>query len=65
MHRPATDIMSFEAHILQYRNTTGKIPSEKAGLQALVERPKELGESKTWNKSLNSIHYDPWGNPYQ
>ncbi|QQR49736.1 type II secretion system major pseudopilin GspG [bacterium] len=58
-------INSLKAALADYRMDTGTLPSQREGLQALVQN---LNNNPKWNGSYlegqNEVPKDPWGNDY-
>jgi general secretion pathway protein G len=57
-------IESLSTSLELFKLDTGRYPSEREGLKALVERP---AEAKNWNGPYlkkDQLPTDPWGQPY-
>lgn len=60
------DIQTFHASLIRYRTHAGLYPTTGQGLKALVSRPTDGPQPKSYKPLLREqALYDPWGNPYQ
>jgi general secretion pathway protein G len=59
------DIRAIKSALDMYKLDNHKYPSTDQGLDALVEEPSGDPQPKNWNKYLDRLPQDPWGNPYQ
>ena len=55
------DVSTFRGALDRFEIDATRFPSNEEGLRALTARPQNV---TTWNKQLDSIPNDPWGNPY-
>ncbi len=60
------DIRAIGAALDLYRLDNFKYPTTDQGIEALVERPIDLGPGAKWREGgyLAKLPLDPWGNPY-
>ena len=47
-----------------YRFTTGELPSQSQGFEALVNRPAGLPSGVRWARFMNEVPLDAWCRPY-
>jgi hypothetical protein len=60
--RAYEDLQDLARCFEEYRSRSGKLPTTEVGFHALIRRPPDaIGE---WNKALDTIPWDPWGNRY-
>ncbi|MDC0948110.1 type II secretion system major pseudopilin GspG [Gammaproteobacteria bacterium] len=59
------DISTLEASLKLYRLDNFSYPSTQQGLRALVEEPSAEPKPKNWDRYIDRLPDDPWGNPYQ
>lgn len=60
------DIQTFHASLIRYKTKGGLYPTTEQGLRALVEKPSDGPQPRSWKNLLpEQALYDPWGNPYQ
>jgi len=59
------DMSAIRSALKLFRVNAGRYPTEKEGLKALIEKPATYPENKRWQKIMDRMPLDPWGNPYQ
>ena len=59
------DIRSLEAALNLYKLDNFAYPTTDQGLESLVQKPSGSPEPKNWNKYMDRLPKDPWGEPYQ
>jgi len=60
-------IEQFRGATLKFYTDIGRYPSEKEGLDVLIQRPADEASAKVWDGpylDAEAIPADPWGNPY-
>lgn len=65
INRVDGDLLAFKSSFMTYRNLAGYYPSTQQGFQALVARPSTPPVPRRWEKVLDSVPVDPWGNEYR
>lgn len=61
-----TEIKRIKQVLGFYKLNNFNLPSTEQGLDALVNKPSGTPEpSSRWEKQLDKVPVDPWGNPYQ
>ncbi len=57
----------FKTPLSMYHLAMFNYPSTQQGLEALLNAPSDLGNSKKWDGPYleEGVPLDPWGNPYQ
>lgn len=61
-----TQILALKTPLQVYRLDVGDYPATAAGLRALWEAPKDLGESARWaGPYVKELPLDPWKRPYR
>ncbi|MGH8700680.1 MAG: type II secretion system major pseudopilin GspG [Burkholderiales bacterium] len=58
------DIAAIMQALKLYRLDNGRYPSTEQGLAALVAKPQSLPAPSNWQKYLDRVPKDPWGNVY-
>jgi len=58
------DIAAVMGALKLYRLDNGRYPSTEQGLAALVTKPQSQPAPSNWQKYLDRIPKDPWGNVY-
>jgi len=58
------DIAAIMQSLKLYRLDNGRYPSTEQGLAALVTKPQSQPVPSNWQKYLDRIPKDPWGNVY-
>jgi len=58
------DIAAVMQALKLYRLDNGRYPSTEQGLAALVTKPQSQPTPSNWQKYLDRIPKDPWGNVY-
>ena len=58
------NIRALQSALDMYKLDNYQYPTTDQGLQALVERPDSEPEPSNWNRYMDSIPPDPWGNRY-
>ena len=58
------DIAAIMQSLKLYRLDNGRYPSTEQGLAALVTKPQSQPAPSNWQKYLDRIPKDPWGNVY-
>lgn len=64
-HSVKADFTAIAAALKTYRKIGGSYPSTEQGLEALVERPKDVHRPKRWVQLFRKEPFDPWGRKYQ
>lgn len=59
------DIMAIQQALKLYRLDNGRYPTEAQGLVALERKPNVAPIPNNWQKYLEKVPTDPWGNAYQ
>ena len=59
------DIASLLQALKLYRLDNGRYPATEQGIAALVTKPQSAPVPANWQKYLDKIPRDPWGEPYQ
>jgi general secretion pathway protein G len=59
------DIAAIMQALKLYRLDNGRYPATEQGLAALVTKPQSQPTPSNWQKYLDKIPKDPWGEPYQ
>ncbi len=61
------DIQTLSASLIRYKTKGGLYPTTEQGLDALVNKPSDGPQPRSYSKLLTSeaALMDPWGNPYQ
>ena len=59
------DFLAFKSSFMTYRNLCGIYPTTQQGFEALVKKPSTPPVPSRWQKTLDSVPLDPWGNEYQ
>ena len=66
--RATSDLATFKTALRLYLDDNDHLPSQRQGLQALVERPSLPPVPSNWRPGgyldRSSLPLDPWGNPY-
>ena len=64
--RAKGDIAGLTASVIRYKTKGGLYPTSSQGLKALVVRPSDGPQPKSYKSLLKEeALYDPWGNLYQ
>ena len=58
------DIAAIMQALKLYRLDNGRYPSTEQGLAALVAKPQSQPTPSNWQKYLDRVPKDPWGNVY-
>jgi len=58
------DIAAIMQSLKLYRLDNGRYPSTEQGLAALVTKPQSQPAPSNWQKYLDRLPKDPWGNVY-
>jgi general secretion pathway protein G len=58
------DVAAIMQALKLYRLDNGRYPTTEQGLAALVDKPQGDPLPKNWQKYLDKMPTDPWGNPY-
>lgn len=58
------DMIAIRTMLEMYRQNTGKYPSTKEGLEALVTRPSTGDATPMWRQLARQAPVDPWGSLY-
>lgn len=58
------DVAAIMQALKLYRLDNGRYPSTEQGLAALVTKPQSQPVPSNWQKYLDKIPKDPWGNVY-
>ena len=58
------DIAATMQALKLYRLDNGRYPSTEQGLAALVTKPQSQPAPSNWQKYLDRVPKDPWGNPF-
>lgn len=59
------DVAAIMQALKLYRLDNGRYPTTEQGLAALVTKPQGDPVPKNWQKYLDKMPKDPWGNVYQ
>jgi general secretion pathway protein G len=60
------DIQTLKASLIRYKTRGGQYPTTEQGLKALVTKPSDGPQPKSYKNLLSEqALYDPWGNLYQ
>jgi general secretion pathway protein G len=59
------DVAAIMQALKLYRLDNGRYPTTEQGIAALVTKPQGDPVPKNWQKYLDRIPKDPWGNTYQ
>jgi len=59
------DVAAIMQALKLYRLDNGRYPTTEQGLAALVTKPQGEPVPKNWQKYLDKVPKDPWGNLYQ
>ncbi len=60
--RVDSDLSAIVVVLRLFRQTSGRLPTEAEGLNALVVRPSDVG---AWTQLFRTLPTDPWARPYQ
>jgi general secretion pathway protein G len=63
--RVFADFQAINIPLKSYEMVNFNFPTTAQGLQALVEKPSSQPVPRRWQKLIDSVPLDPWGNPYQ
>ena len=58
------DVAAVMQALKLYRLDNGRYPSTEQGLAALVSKPQSQPAPSNWQKYLDKVPKDPWGNVY-
>jgi general secretion pathway protein G len=58
------DFQGYKSAFMTYRNMSGYYPTTQQGFKALVDKPSSPPVPRRWNRLLDSVPLDPWGNEY-
>jgi general secretion pathway protein G len=59
------DVAAIMQALKLYRLDNGRYPTTEQGIAALVTKPQGEPVPTNWQKYLDKVPKDPWGNPYQ
>lgn len=59
------DVAAIMQALKLYRLDNGRYPTTEQGIAALVEKPQSAPVPANWQKYLDKIPKDPWGEPYK
>ncbi|HEY7742927.1 MAG TPA: type II secretion system major pseudopilin GspG [Burkholderiales bacterium] len=59
------DVAAIMQALKLYRLDNGRYPTTEQGIAALVTKPQGDPVPKNWQKYLDRVPKDPWGNTYQ
>lgn len=59
------DFAAFESSFMTYKILAGTYPTTQQGFEALVNRPSSPPVPRRWEKQLDAVPVDPWGNEYR
>ncbi|HEY7655431.1 MAG TPA: type II secretion system major pseudopilin GspG [Burkholderiales bacterium] len=59
------DVAAIMQALKLYRLDNGRYPTTEQGLAALVDKPQGDPLPRNWQKYLDKMPKDPWGNTYQ
>ena len=59
------DVAAIMQALKLYRLDNGRYPTTEQGIAALVTKPQGEPVPTNWQKYLDKVPRDPWGNPYQ
>ena len=63
--RVYADFQAINIPLKSYEMVNFNFPTTAQGLEALVEKPSVQPVPRRWQKLIDSVPLDPWGNPYQ
>lgn len=65
--RARGDIATLDASLIRYKTKGGLYPTTEQGLDALVKKPSDGPQPRSYSTLLKSANalIDPWGNSYQ
>lgn len=58
------DFTSISSALKMYKVNNGSYPYTQQGLKALVEKPSGTPQPRRWQKLMDKVPPDPWGNEY-
>jgi len=60
------DVKALESSLVRYRTYANMFPTQQQGLEALVTRPSDGPQPRSWKQLIEpSGLFDPWQTPYQ
>lgn len=59
------DIKSIKTQLMVYQATNGFTPTTEQGLKALAVKPESSPKPRSWQRLMDSVPLDPYGNEYQ
>jgi len=59
------ELRSFETVLESYKEISGRYPTEKQGLIALVKKPEINPLPERWIQLFRDLELDPWDSPYR
>ncbi len=59
------DLKSIKTQLMVYQAGNGFPPTTEQGLKALTIKPDSLPKPRSWQKLMESVPLDPYGNEYQ
>lgn len=62
--RVEADLMTFKTGLATYQGLNGFLPTTEQGLQALTKAPQSEPKPTTWQKLLDGLPKDAWGQDY-
>jgi len=58
------NLRAIESALKMYKLDNFRYPTTDQGLEALVERPDTAPAPENWNRYMDRLPVDPWGNDY-
>ncbi len=59
------DIKSIKTQLMVYQASNGFPPTTEQGLKALTIKPESSPKPRSWQKLMDQVPLDPYGNEYQ
>lgn len=63
--RAKADVKSLATAVKLFKKDTGRYPTQREGLEALVEEPPDVDGWRGYVEGVDSVPRDPWGNEYR
>ena len=60
-----TDLNAMKSVLMTYETLGGSAPTTQQGLKALVTKPEGSPKPRNWQKIMDKVPLDPFGNEYQ
>lgn len=58
------DISAYNSALVTYQSIALRYPTTEQGLRALVEKPSSGPAPRRWQRQMEELTLDPWGNDY-